>query len=225
MSNPFFSVIVPAYNSAQFIWRGLGSIKTQDFKDYELIVVCDSCTDSTATVAANYADQLIVTDFHSAGGARNAGMDIAKGEWILFMDDDDWYLPGAFEAIAEELKRQKDIDILAYGFQWKGMGEARQSQKRIYPAIWNKAWRRSFIGETRFPVWMHTDDVGFNRQLFGSARFGFLDKTLYYYNFMREGSVSDRIRKGEYDNSELPGEYRQIAEGYERWLKGKEFKK
>ena len=55
------------------------------------------------------------------------------------------------------------------------------------------------------------------------ARFGFLNMPLYHYEFMRPGSVSDRIRKGEYDNSKLPENIREVADGYERWLKSKEF--
>ena len=220
---PFFSVIIPAHNSADYIRKGLESIRTQDFGDYELIVVCDSCTDLTEIAAFEYTTKVLTTDFHSAGGARNTGLDKARGEWILFMDDDDWYLPGAFGMIAEELKNQPNIDILAYGFEWTGMGYAMQSPKRIYPAVWNKAWRRDFIGEERFPDWIHTDDLGFARKMHPRARFGFLPAVLYHYEFMRPGSVSDKIRNGEYDNSQIPESCREAAEGYERWLKSKEF--
>ena len=223
MTGPFFSVITPQHNSAEFMRKGLNSIRGQGFKDYELIVICDSCTDNTAEIAAGYADMIIMTDYGRAGMARNAGLDHATGEWILFMDDDDWYLPGAFRMIAEELERQKEIDILAFAFEWKGMGTGIQSRRRIYPAVWNKAWRRSFIGAERFPDWVHTDDLGFARKLHPRARFGFLYEPLYYYNFMRAGSISDRIRNGEYDNNTLPDEARKAAEGYETWLKKKEF--
>ena len=94
MSRPFFSVIVPAHNSAEFIRRGLESIVNQDFDDYELTVVCDACTDDTAEVAAEYmgfGDSIIMTDYGRAGLARNEGLDTAIGDWILFMDDDDWF--------------------------------------------------------------------------------------------------------------------------------------
>lgn len=222
MSNPLFSVIVPAHNCAEFMRKGLDSIRNQEFKDYELIIVCDACTDDTYQIAKEYSDYQITTEFGRAGSARNVGLDIAKGEWILFMDDDDWYLPGAFGIIADELKHQKDIDILAYGFEWKGMGIAKQSPQRIYPAIWNKAWRRDFIGDERFPDWIHTDDLGFARKMHPRARFGFLNMPLYHYEFMRPGSVSDKIRNGEYDNNMIPGEYRKAAIGYENWLKSKE---
>ena len=227
---PFFSVIVPAHNSAEYIRKGLDSIREQDleFPDYQLIVVCDACTDGTLEEVAKYMfrsfdDKIILTEYGRAGMARNEGLNVAKGDWILFMDDDDWYLPGAFGIIAEELKHQPNIDILAYGFEWKGMGYAMQSQKRIYPAVWNKAWRREFIGEERFPDWIHTDDLGFARKMHPRARFGFLPAVLYHYEFMRPGSVSDKIRNGEYDNSQIPESCREAAEGYERWLKSKEF--
>lgn len=223
MTKPFFSVIAPQHNSAEWMRKGLNSIRGQDFKDYELIIICDACTDDTATKALGYSDKMICTSFGRAGLARNAGLDIAEGEWVLWMDDDDWYLPGAFRIIAEELERQKDIDLLAYGFEWKGMGIAKQSPKRIYPAIWSKAWRRSFIGDERFPDWVHSDDTGFAKKMHPRARFGFLNMALYHYEFMREGSLSDRIRSGEFNSNEFPKDMKANVEGYERWLKSKEF--
>lgn len=220
---PFFSVIVPAHDSEGFIRKGLDSIRGQDFGDYELIVVCDACTDNTAEVAEEYGARIIHTDFGRAGMARNAGLDVAKGEWILFMDDDDWYMQEAFRKIAEEIEEQQGIDILAFGFEWKGVRTALQSAARVYPAVWNKAWRRDFIGAERFPEWIHTDDLGFAWRMHPRARFGYLYEALYYYNFMRAGSVSERIRNGEYDNGQLPEQVRAAADGYERWLKSKEF--
>lgn len=223
MGGPFFSVILPAHNAADRMRKCLESVRRQTFTDYELIVVCDDCQDKTAEIAREYTDRVYEVQWHSCGRTRNKGLDEARGRWILFMDDDDWYLPDAFQIIAEELGRQKDIDILAYGFEWKGMKTAYQRRERIYPAIWNKAWRREFIGEERFPDWIHSDDLGFARKMHPRARFGFLNMALYYYNFMRKGSVSDRIREGEYDNNQLPVEVRAAAEGYENWLKSKEF--
>lgn len=219
---PFFSVIVPGHNSAEFMRQGLDAIRSQDFDDYELIIVCDACTDNTAEIAREYTDKVFEVNYGRAGLARNVGLDHAKGEWILWADDDDWYLPGAFRMIAEELKRQPEIDLLAYGFKWKGVGNTYQRPGVLKPAIWNKAWRRDFIGAERFPDWIHTDDLGFARKLHPKARVGFLYEILYYYNFLRPGSVSDRIRDGEFDNNQLPEDVRAAADGYERWLRSKE---
>ena len=228
MTGPLFSVITPQHNSAEFMRKGLDSVANQGFRDFELIIICDACDDNTSDIAKSYDIRVpeisvFETNYGRAGMARNMGLKLARGKWILFMDDDDWYLPDAFQIIADELERQKDIDILAYGFEWKGMKTAYQRRDRIYPAIWNKAWRREFIGEERFPDWIHTDDLGFARKMHPRARFGFLNMALYYYNFMRKGSVSDRIRNGEYDNNVLPEDVRDAVEGYENWLKSKEF--
>ena len=224
MNNPFFSVIVPCHNSAEFMRKGLDSIRDQDFDDYELLMVCDRCEDDTYNIARDYVrtdhpDRVLTVDFGRAGLSRNAALDVARGEWVLFMDDDDWYLPGAFQAIHDELTRQTNIDILAYGFEWKDRGPTLQSKNSIKTAVWNKAWRREFIGAERFPDWIHTDDLGFARKMHPKARFGFLPMILYYYNFMRPGSVSDRIRDGEFDNTQLPVEVRSAAIGYEQFLK------
>ena len=224
MSNPFFSVIVPCHNSAEFMRKGLDSIVDQDFDDYELLMVCDRCEDDSDYIAMDYArtnshDRIMLVDYGRAGLSRNAALDVARGEWVLFMDDDDWYLPGAFQAIHDELTRQTNIDILAYGFEWKDRGPTLQSKNSIKTAVWNKAWRREFIGAERFPDWIHTDDLGFARKMHPKARFGFLPMILYYYNFMRPGSVSDRIRDGEFDNTQLPVEVRSAAIGYEQFLK------
>ena len=102
-SKPFFSVIVPAHNAAGFIKKTLQSVKMQDFKDYELIVVCDRCTDNTYDIAQAYADKMIRTDFGMDGLARNAGIDAAEGEWILFLDDDDWWI---HEYVLEEIHKE-----------------------------------------------------------------------------------------------------------------------
>ena len=128
VKRPFFSVIVPAHNSEEYIMKGLQSVMDQDFEDYELIVVCDSCTDRTALAAYMFTDNVICTDFHSAGGARNAGLDAAKGEWVLFMDDDDWYLPGAFSKIAEAVKQQDEID------HWPSASTGRDEVRRCRAA-------------------------------------------------------------------------------------------
>jgi len=223
MKKPFFSVIIPANNSAEFIQRGIMSVLNQDFSDYELIVVCDSCTDGTEKIAREFTDKVECTDFHSAGSARNTGMDMARGEWVLFLDDDDWYKPGAFRRIAEESGKEP-ADIIAFGFEWKGYGVRLQSAARIYPAVWNKAWRREFISKARFPGWVHTEDLAFTRRIQRMeppAVWRFLGEPLYYYNFLRQGSISARIKNGELGCETIPaGEYNKAAKDYEKWLRG-----
>ena len=194
---PFFSVIVPAYNSANYIRKGLDSIKQQSFTDYELIIVCDSCIDNTEQVAHEYTNKVYTCNYGSAGGARNIGLDNAAGEWILFMDDDDWWLHEyAFEILAEQCKNTKN-DIVAFSFIHKNQGYAKCGQ---WIAVWNKAWRRSYLNSKpyRFPTTLFWDDVKFTEAAHKNAKFTFWDMPLYYYNFGREGSVTKRKTDGEF---------------------------
>ena len=83
MSKPFFSVIVTEHNSATFMRKGLDSVISQTFTDYELIIVCDSCTDNTAEIAREYIrpgtdDRVLEVAFHNSAGSWNTGLDEAK---------------------------------------------------------------------------------------------------------------------------------------------------
>ena len=197
---PFFSIIVPEHNSVEFMRKGLDSIKNQSFKDYELIIVCDSCTDNTVEIAYEYTDKVIETDGKSAGVARNAGLDAAEGEWILFMDDDDWWLHEyAFEQLANYIKENNvKEDIVAFSFIFKGEGYAKCDR---WDAIWNKTYRRTFLdkGDYRFPPKDHADDHDFSAAVLPNATIKFWNMPLYYYNFMREGSLTWREKQGEFD--------------------------
>ena len=200
MSKPFFSVIVPAHNAEEFIEKGLHSIKAQTFTDYELIVVCDKCTDRTAEIALNYADKVLIRDFGLDGLARNAGIEAAEGEWLLFMDHDDWWLHEyAFQMLAAFLEQRmgEPLDVVMFNFIWKGRGYCQQTRFRTV-AVWNKCWRREFIGDTRFPAKPYWSDVDFNRDMFDKMPIvTSMDHALYYYNYLKEGSISWREKQGE----------------------------
>ena len=196
---PRFSIIIPAYNAEGHIRPGLESIRRQDFTDYELIVVCDSCEDRTADIAREYTDRVILVDHHLDGLTRNTGIDAARGDFLLFMDDDDWWhRADAFQLIAGALDRTPDLDVLCFGFYWQHHGIVFQDQTRVYAAVWNKAWRRSFVGDTRFPAVPYWSDVDFSKAMMAKRpRLGFIHSALYYYNYLRPGSISWRKEMGE----------------------------
>ena len=211
MSKPFFSVIVPEHNSEKFMRIGLDSIRSQEFTDYELLIICDACTDSTAEIAREYSDKVIEINEGRCARSRNKGLDMAQGKWLLFMDDDDaWDSQFAFGMIHEGIERYEKygnpIDVLAFDFFWKDRGIRRNEPGQLYTAVWNKAFRRSFIESigARFPDWAHSDDDGFSRIVHPEANIGYLHAVLYFYNFMRKGSLTWQIENGLIDGN-FPG--------------------
>lgn len=107
------------------------------------------------------------------------------------MDDDDWWLHDyAFEMLAEKLKATKE-NILCFSFIFKTRGYAKCG---LWDAVWNKAYRRSFVEskQFRFPLVPIADDSGFSAAILPVATKAYWDMPLYYYNFMREGSLTWR---------------------------------
>ena len=200
MSKPFFSIIVPAHNSAEYLPRCLMSIKDQSFKDYELIVVADACTDNTAKVANWYTDKVIETNYGRDGLARNAGLDAAEGEWLLFLDDDDWWI---HEYVLERLHHyatNTDADLLPFEFIWPNDAHGRyywnHAKYGMNIAPWSKLYRRSFVGDTRFSDVERTSDEAFAYGLLdkierGEGKYFFIHELYYYYNYMRPGSQTE----------------------------------
>ena len=95
MNTPLVSVIVPTYNREKYITLALDSILSQTFKDYEILVIDDGSTDNTKEALKSYMDKIHYIYQNNAGvsAARNAGIRIAKGEWLAFLDSDDEWNP------------------------------------------------------------------------------------------------------------------------------------
>lgn len=188
-----FSIIIPAYNAENHIRKALESIKSQTFKDYELIVVCDSCTDNTSCIAKEYTNNVYEVEYGCDGPTRNTGIDVAKGDYILFMDDDDWWLHEFVLSQINDKLNEQNCDLLCFSFIWKGVKYASPLSNNgwPYPAVWNKCWKRSFIGNTRFPAIKSISDWYFHCDCFArNPKIIYWDMPMYYYNFLREGSIS-----------------------------------
>lgn len=192
-----FSVIIPAHNSAAFIRRALDSIAGQTYKDYELIVVCDSCEDDTEAIARSYGARTAVVNNHCDGPTRQTGLDMATGDWVLWMDDDDWWVrPDVLELLACRLR---DEDILAFSFEWPDgrVATPRGNRGFYWPALWTKCWRRDFVSGVKFhnvqriSDWEWWCDVA---KL--NPRISEWNIVFYHYNYLRKGSQTDRRLNG-----------------------------
>ena len=115
------SVIVPVYNAEGVVSRGVDSILAQGYPDFELILVDDGSTDNSGAICDNYAQQDgRVKAFHqeNAGvsAARNAGLKVAQGEWVTFVDSDDIVLDGFLESLVMAVNRDERIDLAYCGY-------------------------------------------------------------------------------------------------------------
>lgn len=111
MGKPRVSVIITAYNASGFVADAIESVLQQTFQDFELIVIDDGSTDNTADVCGRYADKIRYEFQENSGSAaaRNAGIRVARGEYIAFLDADDIWLPDKLGRQLTRLDIEKDI--------------------------------------------------------------------------------------------------------------------
>jgi glycosyltransferase involved in cell wall biosynthesis len=114
MSRPTISVIIAAYNAEQTLARAIRSVLEQSWPAHELIVVDDGSTDATSQVAWSFGARVVCIQQANAGvsAARNVGADRATGDWLAFLDADDWYYPQRLRWHAEWIERDSALDFL-----------------------------------------------------------------------------------------------------------------
>lgn len=121
MAAPTFSVIIPVYNGAATIARAIVSVLEQTYSPCELIVVDDGSTDETARVVAGFGRRVVYHRQANAGvaAARNNGAREARGEWLAFLDADDWYYPERLRWHADWIARDSGLDFLTGDYDYR----------------------------------------------------------------------------------------------------------
>ena len=168
MYNPKISIIVPVYNVSQYITKCLDSIYGQTYKNIELILVDDCGSDDSMTIVQDYLASHVSIDAHiishkknrglSAG--RNSGMEKASGEYVYFLDSDDYITSDCIEALVKPLNNKK-YDVVVGDYQYsngeksdlKLHNEELSGQQILdsyanglwYVMAWNKLCRKDFL--------------------------------------------------------------------------------
>lgn len=214
-NNPLISVIVPAYNIADYLPRCLDSILNQTYDNLEVIVISDGSTDKTNEIIKEYVkkDKRIVPVFKENSGVsdtRNRGLDIAKGDYVGFVDGDDCIDNDMYEILMKNAL-EYNADISHCGYQmvfpsridyYFNTKELRMQDNergildfivadKIEPGLWNKLYRKSILENIRLNEEIKfNEDVLFNLLAFkNSNKSVFYDIPLYHYILRKESAT------------------------------------
>lgn len=211
------SVIVPVYNTEKYLNKCIDSIINQTFDEMEIILVNDGSTDRSLSILKDYEskyDNIIVIDKvnEGQGVARNTALDICRGNYIAFVDSDDYTEPNMFELMYKKVI-DKDLDMVICNYKYVNEFGQRIRHNNVvlnYDEIisslecmrrflvtnaiegfsWNKMFKRSLFDNTRYPGNMKYEDIPTIAALIANSnKIGFINKELYSY-VIRKGSTT-----------------------------------
>jgi glycosyltransferase involved in cell wall biosynthesis len=217
------SIIVPVYNAQNYIEKCVNSIISQSYKNIEIILVDDGSTDRSPLILDNYAklDSRIRVIHKTNGGVsdtRNCGLDAAKGDYIGFIDADDWVDVKMYENLHNYLSiHEADISCCSYYNEFENYTTKTINfrKDRIFNrnesltnflegsfgrAVWNKLFRKSIL-KHRFDTGMSVgeDSYFFYQAIKNSDKMVFISKPLYHY-VLRSGSATHvKLNESKFD--------------------------
>ncbi|MDR1753719.1 MAG: glycosyltransferase [Eubacterium sp.] len=208
--SPLISVIIPVYKVEKYIRKCLGSVINQTYKNLEIILVDDGSPDNCGNICDEYAflDKRIIVVHKENGGlsdARNAAIDIAKGEFITFVDSDDWISENMIELLYNDIvKNDSDISVTnpVYYFENTGLEKKGKFNKQKFcgsfsveealngmfsakifdVTAWAKLYKASLFNGIRYPKGLINEDEDVTYKLiFFSKSVSVIEEELYYY--------------------------------------------
>ena len=214
------SIIIPFYNTQNYIKRCLDAILAQTFTDFEVICVDDGSKDNTYQILQDYAkkDKRINAYTQENGGpsaARKTALVHATGKYLMFCDSDDWYEPNMCQTMFDAIE-QNDVDIVCCNARVIDEQDNLQRidapdyyinhQIGIYPVtneiiretnmvLWNKIWKKSLIDQYQMnfpPCREYDDDCLYLQYMSVAEKIMFINKKLYNY-FRRQNSVFGKV--------------------------------
>ncbi len=227
MSGGLISVIIPVYNVENYIGRCLDSIVSQTYTNLEIVLVDDGATDSSGVICENYAKQdnrirVIHKENGGLSSARNAGLKVANGDYIAFVDSDDFIHPMMYEImlktlgetesdmVVSEIGLINEIDIVEFEFprnEKLASGYVCLEGNAIWQKLfagddivtvvqWNKLFKSSVMRGVEYPEGrVHEDVYVIHRELYNCSRVTYLDAVLYYYVQRSDSIMHTETRK------------------------------
>lgn len=219
---PAFSVIVPVYNAEKNLHRCLESLRHQRFSNFEVLMIENGSADKSNAICREYATRdnrfVLHTLSQNCGPsiARNTGLEYAKGQWIAFVDSDDYVTPDYLQQLQAAFL-ENDADVVFFGYR-KVTTEEKElahcipqvadaassydiltdlARQDLFGYTWIKAFHANAIGDTRFPEKLNLleDEVFACEVLSKGGRVAVLPEPLYYYVIGNSGSLMGRTHQ------------------------------
>ena len=216
-----YSVIIPVYNVEKYINRCLKSILSQRYNDLEIILIDNGSTDRSGSICDIYANEyanisVYHIENHGVASARNFGLSKARGEFIYFVDSDDYLVGNLFAEFEDKLTPDLDLFVFSYYNSFEQEMTETKRTKKILPyngsydkydfskifkdlflsdmlyTVWNKIYRREFLLENNlsFEQYELGEDVRFNLDVYCKVNKIYLSQDSYYvYVIGRKGSA------------------------------------
>lgn len=212
--NSLISIVVPIYNVEQYLQKCVDSLINQTYKNLEIILVDDGSPDNCPKICDEYAkqDSRIKVIHKENGGlsdARNAGMNIATGEYISFIDSDDWIKSEMIEDMYNRMI-EDNSDLVSSGVLWvdedgveirnatvsencvlnteQAMSELINDGK-LKQHVWNKLYKADLIKNIPFDKGKYHEDVFWSYKVIGEAKRISIEKNSYYFYVQRSESI------------------------------------
>ena len=220
---PKVSIIMPIYNAEKYLCEAIESVLKQTYTDFELFLINDMSTDNSKQICIEYAkrDRRIVllennSETHGPGPTRNIGLDYATGEYIYFMDADDWIDDRLLQCAVHRMQ-ETEADIVGFGvvyevhdgqntskYCWSGKRILLKDEiKRDFSYFWKASsfslwiylFRRETVKSIKFENMISGEDISYVLDAFCNAeKIAYISKVLYHYRYV-EGSTSRRWNK------------------------------
>lgn len=222
--NVFISIIVPMYNAEKYIGECIGRVLQQTDKDFELILIDDGSTDNTYEICQNFAkkdSQIKLLCQQNAGpsAARNKGIKVSQGEWIWFVDADDWIEKNAIEKIKNEIEEFRDsIDVFSFDYikhnknkseticnSQYGLFEQNRyvefviNQLNHFGLVWSNIYSTKLLKENNIAFDEElslSEDVDFSIHVSMCVNKIYISKLKLYHYRITNGSLSHKYKEG-----------------------------
>ena len=201
MNKPKISIIVPVYKVEAYLPRCIESILAQTISDFELLLVVDGSPDHSGAICQQYAQQdtriqVFLKENGGVSSARNYGLDHATGQWIVFIDSDDWVEPIFLQTLLQAEPLGVDMAELRQQVGKTGDFYTYIANPDFSFSVWNKLFRASLLKDIRFNQQLKIgEDLIFLLEFFKkTTRIHVIQSPVLYRYNIREGSAMTTIK-------------------------------